>query len=200
MEQSGRPLRVLVTLSLGIGLVFAAAQLLGGEALRVYSSADLGITFRYPGHLALGRYKPEPEHPALKEMGLESPFNKAVVLVEPKVLGTHPLTAIPVGEVPTISLNKQGGTAVRFSREQFFKKSFERTIGSRAFYQLPGYPGPYGDQGFYYIVPLANDNVLEITAHRYYFREPRDASGRHPETHYDKIIEVIIQHLEETKR
>lgn len=162
-----------------------------------HSSTALGISFEFPSRFLIGEFQKEEQPKGLRDSGIESSFNSSVVLVEPTQLGELPLMAIPVGEVPTISLNLQSGQHASFTKRMFFKGEYEKTIGAHTVYQLPGYPGPYGDQAYYYLIPASADNVLEIMAHRYYFRD--GTGGRPevlPETGYDKYIENIIQSLE----
>lgn len=159
------------------------------KEMKTYSNDSLGIEFKYPDRFQIGSY-------AKVELAIEMPFNNAVVLVEPKQLRDFPLNSIPVGEVPTISLNIPTRSRALAMEELFFKTDFKTQIGKYTVYKFPGSPGPYGDQAFYYLVSLHEHNVLEIMAHRYYFREKGSApQGGHPKTHYDKDIEELIRTL-----
>ena len=61
-----------------------------------------------------------------------------------------------------------------------------RRWGGRTVYKLPGYPGPYGDTAFYYLLPLGDDLVVELFAHRRHMDQARTDTG------YDRVIEGII--------
>lgn len=164
------------------------------KEMKTYSNDSLGIEFKYPDRFQIGSY-------AKVELAIEMPFNNAVVLVESKQLQDFQLNSIPVGEVPTISLNIPSGSRASAMEELFFKTDFKTQIGGFTVYKLPGIPGPYGDQAFYYLVSLPDHKVLEVMAHRYYFREKGSASqGGHPRTNYDKDIEELIRTLKVTKR
>ena len=177
--------------------VFYLSHINAADTQKTHSSPSLGIGFKYSSQFLIGKYQKEASPKAGKGSGIESSFNNAIVLVEPKQLRGFPLMAIPVGEVPTISLNLQTGRQATFTKRHFFKENYKTTIGNRTIYRLPGYPGPYGDQAFYYLVSATTGKVLEIIAHRYYFRD--DPIGRNedlPKTNYDSVIEDIIRSLE----
>jgi hypothetical protein len=111
----------------------------------------------------------------MKGLDIDSSFNNAIVLIEPKQLREFPLMEIPVGEVPTISFNLLRGTRASFAKRQFFKD----------------------DQAFYYLVPAEMHDVLEIIAHRYYFRDdPIGRIDKLPKTNYDTVIENIVRSME----
>lgn len=123
----------------------------------------------------------------LRETGQEPPFKHAVALVEPARLGARaPLDALPVGEIATITVTPSRGQKADFYRRQFFRKEWETTVDGRTVYRLPGFPGPYGDAMFYYLLPLRNDLVVELFAHR------RHIDPARAETGYDRVIEGII--------
>lgn len=189
-------IRALTALYLSV-TVFYLSYINAADTQKTHSSPSLGIGFKYPSQFLIGKYQKEELPKSMKELGIEPSFNNAIVLVEPKQLRGLPLMAIPVGEVPTISLNLQTGRQATFTRRQFFKENYKTTIGNRTIYRLPGYPGPYGDQAFYYLVPTTTGKVLEITAHRYYFRDgPIGRNEDLPKTNYNSVIEDIIRSLE----
>ena len=124
---------------------------------------------------------------------MKPPFENAVVLVEPGQLRGRAPSAVPVGEVPTIAVDVQSGSDAAFKRASFLKSDYAVTIGGRTVYRLPGYPGPYGDQAFYYLIPFTDGRLAEITAHRFYFRDPKPAGAtEHARTRYDRVIESVI--------
>ena len=170
-------------------LVSASVGLLAA-ASKTYRSAEWGFEFAYPDEFAAGRYKDTltPEHQArLRETGQESPFTHAIALVEPSRLGVRaPLDALPVGEVAAITVIPARGQKADFDRRHLFRKEWETTIAGRTVYRLPGYPAPYGDTMFYYLLPLGADLVIELFAHRRYMDQTRAETG------YDRVIEGII--------
>ena len=169
--------------------VWASAGL-GEAASRIYRSAEWGFEFAYPDDFALGRYKDTltPELQArLRETGQEPPFKHAIALVEPVRLGSRAsLDALPVGEIAAITVTPARGQKADFYRRQLFRKEWETTVAGRTVYKLPGYPGPYGDAAFYYLLPLAPDVVVELYAHRRHMDQARTDTG------YDRVIEGII--------
>lgn len=195
-RSSRHSVRALTALYLCV-TVFCLSYVSAADTQKMHSSRSLGIRFKYPSQFLVGQYQKKELPEGMKEFGISPSFNKAIVLVEPSQLRGLPLMAIPVGEAPTISLHLQTGRQAAFTRRHFFKENYKTTIGSRAIYRLPGYPGPYGDQAFYYLVPATAGKVLEITAHRYYFRDgPVTRNEDLPRTNYDSVIEGIIRSLE----
>ena len=170
-------------------LVSASVGLLAA-ASKTYRSAEWGFEFAYPDQFAAGRYKDTltPEHQArLRETGQESAFAHAIALVElSRLRSGAPLDALPVGEVATITVIPARGQKADFDRRHLFRKEWETTVGGRTVYKLPGYPGPYGDTAFYYLLPLGDDLVVELFAHRRHMDQARTDTG------YDRVIEGII--------
>ena len=170
-------------------LVMASAGFLTAES-KTYRSAEWGFEFAYPDRLAAGRYKdtmtPERQD-RQRETGLESPFAHAIALVEPSRLGARaPLDALPVGEVAANTVIPARGQKADFDRRHLFRKEWETTIDGRTVYRLPGYPAPYGDTMFYYLLPLGDDLVIELFAHRRHMDQARGETG------YDRVIEAMI--------
>ncbi len=92
-----------------------------------------------------------------------------------------------MGEIAaTITITPARGQKADFYRRQFFRTQWETTVGGRRVYKLPGYPGPYGDEAFYYLLPLGDELVVEIFAHRRHMDQARAATG------YDRVIEGMI--------
>jgi hypothetical protein len=159
-------------------------------ASKTYRSAEWGFEFAYPDQFAAGRYKETltPELEArLRETGQQPPFKHAIALVEPSRLGSRaPLDALPAGDIATITVTPARGHKADFFRRQFFRREWETTVAGRTVYRLPGYPGPYGDTAFYYLLPLRDDLVVEIFAHRRHMDRARTDTG------YDRVIESMI--------
>jgi len=185
-------------------------------ALKRYASSLLGVQFEYPAKFVIGRYHaPQiPEIPAeMKALGIGAPFKNAVVLVEPRELGTYGTDSIPVGEVATISLELKKGFQAQFTKQNFCQDKFKQKIGTHTVYRLPGFPGPYGENAFYYLIPV-DTGIIEIVAHKTFLRQLTQAGqalqGGDPTalarvqkaldspalTNYDKDIEAIIKTIE----
>jgi hypothetical protein len=160
-------------------------------ASKTYRSAEWGFEFAYPDTLVVGRYKDTttPEMEArMRELGQESPWKHAIALIEPSRIGTRsgPLDAINVGEVATVTVTPTRGQKADFLRRQFFRTEWKTTVGGCDVYKLPGFPGPYGDAAFYYLMPVRDDLVIELLAHRKHLDAARTDTG------YDRVIEGII--------
>lgn len=182
-----------------------AEDVMAASPLEYFEGTAYQLKFRYPTRFQIGRYS--------EEHDITGHFRKQIVLVEPKELRGDFLDAIPVGKIPTISIGHETGQRAdflmrftdialvkRFFSVEISEKEFERVLGGRKAYRLPGYPGPHGDQAHYYLVPLSQDRVLQITAHKYYFNRKKDpTSGLYPQTSYDKVIETIIETIELTE-
>ena len=163
---------------------------LAAAATHTYRSAEWGFEFAYSDPLVVGRYKDQttPEMEArMREVGQESPWKHAIALVEPARLGTRgTLDAIPVGEVASITVTPARGQKADFLRRHFLRDQWKTTVGGREVYRLPGYPGPYGDAAFYYLMPARDDLVIELVAHKRHLDPARTETG------YDRVIEGII--------
>lgn len=180
----GRAARAPLVPLIVLTVVSAAA------AAHTYRSAEWGFEFSYPDPLVVGRYKDPatPEMEArLRETGQVSPWAHAIALVEPSRLGMRgTLDAVPVGDVASITVTPSRGQKADFLRRHFFRDQWKTTIGGREVYRLPGYPGPYGDAAFYYLMPIRDGEVVELFAHR------RHLDAARTETGYDRVIEGII--------
>lgn len=142
-----------------------------------YRSAPHGFAFQYPDRFAVGAYRTQ---------GADVLFKDAVVFVERARLGRHRVDEIPVGELTSITVFPQTGHRARFLLNQFYRDPYRAVIGGRPIAKLPGYPGPYGDTAFYYLMPLSDTLVVELYAHRRYLEPPGGDTG------YDQVIESII--------
>lgn len=178
----------------GTGFFIAEGRASAGK-VKSYVSREFGIRFDYPDHLSQGRFKEQEIPQSLIDDGFKIPFVDSIVLVEPDQLGNFSVDAVPVGEVPALWLDVSTAKQATFM-QRFLKKEYEKILGKWVVYHLPGYPGPYGDQAHYYLLPLAEGRILEIAAHKYYFRDPSYRyPANSPQTNYDKIIESIIKSL-----
>jgi hypothetical protein len=184
--------RCLFIVPLACSLSFAS-----GDTLHIFESRALGIHFSYPSEFVVGRFDSTHD--------LTGHFRKMIVLVDPHELGDYSRNAIPVGDLPTIAIGVESDTAGivlkpftdidivrKFFSVDLRDQEFKKTIGVNTAYRLPGYPGPYGEALYYYLVPLADGRYVELTAHRYFFRKRRDSPT---ETLYDNVIEKIIATL-----
>ena len=121
--------------------------------------------------------------------GLKPPFEDAVALVERFRIAGQSVTDMEPGKVTTITIHPHAGVAAKVRSEQFNRKEFEIALGPWKVAKLPGFPGPYGDKAFYYLVRVSDDLVIEFYALRTYAEAPKG------DTHYDQVIEGVISTL-----
>ncbi len=157
-----------------------------------HEAPQLEIRFAYPDSLLAGRFREDPLPQVTLDRDMEPPFRNAVVLLPREVLGDHDLLAIPVGELPVISVDRSIAASGAF--KVFQPDSTYETRGLTVS-RFPGYPGPYGDQAHFYVVDFGGGDYVELMAHRYWFR-----TKEHTETRYDEVIETIIPTLEQRPR
>jgi hypothetical protein len=187
---------------LSVSAVAASLPLAGCDAAREESRAntasrvtwfeaeELGVRFAYPDSFLVGRFAQEPLPPEAAARGLEAPFQNAVVLVHPSQLRSHPLDAIPVGDVPVIWLDRPNSAPALF---RLLEPDSTYSIGPLTVSRFPGFPGPYGENAFYYVAEFPDGEFVELGAHRYL------AGAEEPvETHYDRVIEAILESLART--
>ena len=150
---------------------------------------------KYSDRFVEGRFQKEELPPSMEIKNYQSPFVNAVVLVEPDQLMKFSANKIPLGEIPVIWIDRMRDKKSRFMKSML-REGNKKTIGAHEVYQLPGYPGPYGDAVYYYLLPLANGDLLEFGAHKLFFRnvDPKNPE-QSPATDYNQIIEKIIATL-----
>ena len=130
------------------------------------------------------------------------PFANTFVLVEREELGEHKLDSVPPGDVAVISLQLRSGFAAEHMKKRFCRDEFELKFGDHTTYKLPACPGPFGGGGYYYLVDHPH-GVLEVFAHKHYYKNMREytkARKEPPRTHYDKDIEAIIKSIRIIKK
>jgi len=171
------------------------------DSLLTFESQNHQMRFSYPAGFIVGSYD--------TTYDVTGHFRKQIVLVDPKELGNYSQMAIPVGDLPTISIGLELDTAgillKPFTEIDIVKKffsvdikeaEFKKSIGDNVAFRLPGYPGPSGQSAYFYLLPMSNGRYVELTAHRYFFKKTKNPrTGKYPDTEYDKVIEKIIETL-----
>lgn len=117
------------------------------------------------------------------------PLQNAVVLVRPEDLGSYPLDTIPVGEIPVIWFDKPFGA--KAAPRLLPRPDTSYALGALNVVEYPGFPGPYGEEAFYYVVEFQDGTLLEVAAHR------RQVGISDAATHFDEIIKEILPTLEQ---
>jgi hypothetical protein len=180
----------IVALELLAAAVAASAQ---DASWPRYRDDQEGFTLRYPPRFVAGAYRndlPPDLVKTLRASGGRLPFERALALVEAARLGSRDRAALPAGEITAISIEAQAGPTAAARRDlgrQIYGAAVtEITIGPHRVQKFPGFPGPHGSAAFYYLVPLRDGAVLELTAHRSFLEAPRGDTG------YDRVIEQVI--------
>src|SRR4051812_24665053 len=121
-------------------LLIAAAPAASRRRAKV---GEIELSFELPSSFEIGRFTPG------------DVFPDAAVMVEPSQLGSHALSSIPVGDVPVIWIDvvtKEDFAFMKRTIPNF--DSYQTTVEGRRVWKLPGFPGPYGEEFFYYLVPI----------------------------------------------
>lgn len=140
----------------------------------------IGLRFAVPDGFLVGRFD--------TSSGIDEPFRDAVVLVEPAQLANFDLEAIPVGDIPALWVNRPASTSIA---GRYIEADSTFTVSAGRVARYPGYPGPYGDQAFYFVVEVGEDDFVEIMSHRTLFRTD---DGTSP-SHYDEVTLATLESL-----
>ena len=164
-------------------MIGALIALTADRALAMkHASKRLGLRYHHPENFVVGELKKEPD---------------AEVLIERRLAKNQDLKDVHLwGELSAIELTLSRGEEADFVRHFLLKEPFRQSIGSWTVYVLPGYPAPYGDKLLYYLVPLKDGSILEISAPKNYIE---DGLKEGP-TDYDPVIRRLIESLTVTNR
>lgn len=173
-----RALRVILMLACLGGASASHAQ--AQEGRQAMDFTRIGLRFVVPDGFLVGRFD--------TASGIDEPFGDAVVLVEPDQLADFDVNAVPVGDIPAVWVNRPASTSVA---GRYIEADSVFTVSAGQVARYPGYPGPYGDQAFYYVVEVDDDDFVELMAHRILFRT---GDGMSP-SRYDEAIRVILESL-----
>ena len=144
-----------------------------------------GLSFEHPNSFVMGKFKPV-EIPEQMKGIMEAPFKNAIVLIEESELGEIERDDIPVGEAAVIWLEVQSGDDSTFYKTELMKEEYRTKIAGTEVYELPGYPGPFGSNAYYYLLPIG-DSVVEIGAHKSFINsQPKSL------TNYNTVILEMI--------
>jgi len=101
----------------------------------------------------------------------------------------HPDTEYPLNL--SICAFNEKYTAMMMSVLGQKKGDFEKKIGSHTVFDFPGFPGPYGENAFFYIVPRGDGTSIGIHAPRFLSKRGVSLKDR-PPSDMDSIIEGLI--------
>ena len=96
-------------------------------------------------------------------------------------------------KIPAISISVLSGDSANYWRELCDVQMWRVKIGAREVVKLPGFPGPFGDGAYFYMLPRADGTVILILGAKHYLK-----GDRRP-IRYDWAIELIIATMEFTK-
>ena len=147
---------------------------------KLYKNTDYGIEFQYPDSFLIGRYTPEDS---------KIPDDGQIVLVERSLLHDIAVAELPIGELSTIAITRHRGREARFYLS-FILPDYVHRIGSYNVAKLPGFPGPYGESAYYYILVRSDTLIFDFVGHKTRFNLIAGISG--DTSGYDVVIENII--------
>lgn len=159
------------------------------EQVQALEFPRIGLRFAVPAGFLVGRFATDPTPPTAVEGEAPSPWENAVVLVEPAQLGRYEIEGVPIGDIPAIWVDRPAMETSVLGRFNEADSTF--TVPAGEVYRYPGFPGPYGDQAFYFVVELGEGDYAEVMAHRFLFR----TTDMEP-SHYDEAILSILGSLE----
>jgi hypothetical protein len=203
----GRELRFFQMLSFGI-FIFSTLS----ATAATFKKEGVKFSFNYSDDFLLGhhahRSKNADQHlpPDIKEKFEKDDKDRVeVVLIERTIFSDTKvkkpilnLESLPEGEYPTIIVTYEKGHMAQFMltrASKLFdpkkKPIIDMKIGPHKVQKWPGYPGPYGDSAYYYVVPIASDEIISFMA----AKQTLHNSKLYPPTQYDRVIESIIASL-----
>lgn len=165
---------------------------------------NLGVSFWHSTDFAVVRFAlpemPEEAEECLKAAGIDR--SRRVGLVEKRLLEEFdlPTDDVPLGEVPAIMLEHHPACPATDTEEAGLLETGAASvpvqhIGECDAYELPGFPGPYGESAFCWLVPLP-DGWLILHAPRFFEPDADDDADAAPRpTGYDREIRRILETL-----
>jgi len=82
-------------------------------------------------------------------------------------------------------------TAMMLGAGDQMKGTYKKQIGSHSVVVLPGFPSPYGEDAFFYLVPRGNGTSIGIIAPRFLRKRGGSLKDRQP-SGLDSIVEGLI--------
>ncbi len=148
---------------------------------------DLGdYELQVPDGFLVGQYEESdadelfPESAAL--------IQKVAALIEPEFLGDAALEKLPKEDAVTIEVTVWTDRMTELL-ESYLTDAHKVKLGEQEAYNLRGFPGPYGDLAFFYVVPLAEKRLLTFTALRAHVEGELEGQA----TGYDQVIESMLR-------
>ena len=141
-----------------------------------FGASKLGISFTIPKGFEIQERKQQPWEKNRPE----------VYMIQSTA---HPDTEYPL-DLSICSYNEKY-TAMLMSVPWQKKGNFEKTIGSHTVFDFPGFPGPYGENAFFYLVPRGDGTSIGILAPRFLSKRGVSLNER-PPSGMDSIIEGVI--------
>jgi hypothetical protein len=151
------------------------ALIVAGSSLYGINAPDFGISYAIPdGFTIQDRNPPSKAWPE-------------IYMVQSKK--THPDAENPL-DLSICAFNEKF-SAMMMSVLGQKKEDFEKKIGSHTVFNFPGFPGPYGENAYFYIVPRGDGSSIGIHAPRFLSKRGVSLNER-PPSGMDSIIEGLI--------
>ncbi len=138
-------------------------------------SADLGITYTVPDGFIIQDRNPPPTG------------WKEIYMVQEKK-GNANQKHSP--ELSICSFDEKT-TARMLGVADQMQGTYKTQIGSHSVIVLPGFPGPYGEDAFFYIVPRGDGTSIGITAPRFLSKPGISSNDRHS-SGMETVIETLV--------
>jgi len=178
----------MVLLALGLAAGTPRAQQDKQNPPLRYESAKTGLQFEYPAGFVVGRFDASTDRSGF--------FAPSIVLVEKSRLGGQDPKNLRIGTVAVliIPLSKKDSKdwkLIGSVNPHIWKEAKEGPkevkIGPHQAIKLPGFPGPFGENTYVYLLTRPDGRMVIFKAHNRFLDNDRTPTG------YDKTIEKIIK-------
>ena len=120
-------------------------------------------------------------------------IQKVAALIEPEFLGDGSLKKLSREDALTIEVTVWTDRMAELLKS-YLMDEYKVELGDQEAYNLPGFPGPYGDQAYFYVVRLGEKRLLTFTALRAHVGDELvEGELEGQATGYDQVIEGMVK-------